>query len=52
MLPVTVVMTALNAEASIQGAVESVLDQDYPNLELVVIDDGSTDGTNEILARS
>ena len=51
MLPVTVVMTALNAEASIQGAVESVLDQDYPNLELVVIDDGSTDGTNEILAR-
>jgi glycosyltransferase involved in cell wall biosynthesis len=51
MLPVTVVMTALNAEASIQGAVESVLNQDYSNLELVVIDDGSTDGTNEILAR-
>ena len=46
---VSVVMTAHNAEDTIEAAIESVLMQDYPNLEVVVCDDASTDRTWSIL---
>jgi glycosyltransferase involved in cell wall biosynthesis len=46
---VSVVMTAHNSEGSIEAAIESVLMQDYPNLEVVVCDDASTDRTWSIL---
>ncbi|MBK1682248.1 glycosyltransferase family 2 protein [Rhodoferax fermentans] len=42
---VSVILPAYNALAHIAQAVDSVLNQDYANLELLVIDDGSTDGT-------
>ncbi|WP_189082674.1 glycosyltransferase family 2 protein [Mangrovihabitans endophyticus] len=35
----------------IETCVRSIVDSDYDNLEVIVIDDGSTDGTTEILAR-
>lgn len=47
---VTVVMPAFNAEATITQAIESVLAQSYEHIELIVIDDGSCDGTPEILS--
>lgn len=46
---VSVVMTANNSEDTIEAAIESVLMQDYPNLEVVVCDDASTDRTWSIL---
>ncbi len=42
---VSVVMPVWNEERSIAGAVRSVLAQSVPDLELLVIDGGSTDGT-------
>lgn len=46
---VSVVMPCLNSENTISEAVASVLTQDYKNLELIVIDDGSTDRSLTIL---
>jgi glycosyltransferase involved in cell wall biosynthesis len=46
---VSVVIPCWNAESWISRAIQSVLDQDYPNLEIFVIDDGSTDNSLEIV---
>ncbi len=46
---VTVIMPAYNAEKYISEAIASVLAQDYTELELIVIDDGSSDATCRIV---
>ncbi len=46
---VSVVMPVYNAEAFIARAIRSVLQQTYTHFELLVIDDGSTDNSLEIL---
>src|SRR5690242_15019350 len=46
---VTVVTPSYNMAAFLGEAIESVLAQDYPHLELIVMDGGSTDGTAELL---
>jgi glycosyltransferase involved in cell wall biosynthesis len=46
---VSVIMPAYNTARYIREAIDSVLEQDYPCKELIVIDDGSTDGTVEVL---
>lgn len=47
---IAVVLPVLNGEAYLAEAVRSVLDQTFTDFELVVVDDGSTDRTAEILA--
>jgi len=47
---VSVIIPAYNAAAHITETIESVLIQNYRNFELVVIDDGSTDNTKDIIA--
>lgn len=46
---VTVLMPAYNAEAYIAEAIESVLLQSFGDFELLIVNDGSTDGTVEII---
>jgi len=48
---ITVVTVCLNAAASIEATLRSVLAQDYPNLEYIVVDGGSTDGTVGLIRR-
>lgn len=47
---VSVIMPAYNAEKFIEEAISSVLAQSVSNWELIVIDDGSQDGTQQIVA--
>ena len=46
---VSIVMPTYNAVKYIQGAVESVLRQTYTDWELLIVDDGSTDGTEQMI---
>jgi glycosyltransferase involved in cell wall biosynthesis len=46
---VSVLMAAFNAERFIREAVDSVLSQNFASLELVVVNDGSSDGTAGML---
>lgn len=46
---ISVCIPARNEERNIRTCVEAVLNQDYPNLEVIVLDDRSTDSTLEIL---
>lgn len=48
---ISVIMPAYNAERYIEQAINSVVDQIYPNWELIVIDDGSTDSTALIVKK-
>jgi hypothetical protein len=47
---ISVVMSVFNGERFLREAMESILNQSFRDFELIVIDDGSTDGSAEILS--
>lgn len=48
---VSIVIPAYNHARYLDEAIRSVLQQDYPQVELLVLDDGSTDGTRAVLEK-
>lgn len=48
---VTAIVTAYNAERYLPRCIDSILAQTYPNVRIVVVDDGSTDRTREVARR-
>jgi cellulose synthase/poly-beta-1,6-N-acetylglucosamine synthase-like glycosyltransferase/peptidoglycan/xylan/chitin deacetylase (PgdA/CDA1 family) len=49
--PVSVIVPAYNEAKGIEKAVSSLSASDYPTFEVIVVDDGSTDGTGELVDR-
>lgn len=50
-MKLSIVTLSFNQAPYLERALESVLGQDYPDVEYIVIDPGSTDGSRDILAR-
>ena len=48
---ISIVMPAYNQVRFIERSILSVLNQDYPNLQFIIMDGGSTDGTADIIRK-
>ncbi len=48
---ISVIMPAYRAEKTVEQAIRSALSQSWQNLELIIVDDGSDDGTVEVIRR-
>ncbi len=48
---ITLITVCFQAEDYLENCIQSVLQQNYPNIEYIIIDGGSTDGTSDIIRR-
>lgn len=50
-MKVSIITVVYNAEHTVAGAIESVLSQDYKNIEYIIVDGASTDGTLNVVKK-
>src|SRR3569832_673047 len=48
-MKVSIITPAYNQACILEETIKNVLDQDYPEIEYIVLDDGSTDNTAEVI---
>ena len=48
-IPVSVIIPAYNEAACITETIEALFEEDYPNLEIIVVDDGSNDNMESLV---
>ena len=51
-MKISIVTVCLNSAATISDTLQSIADQDYPDIEHIIVDGASTDGTQAIIAAS
>ena len=49
---ISIVTVTYNCKGILQKTIDSVVGQDYPNMEYVIIDGASTDGTLDVIKRN
>lgn len=50
-MKVSIITSSFNRASTIEGAIKSVLEQDYPNVEYIIVDGASKDGSLEIIKK-
>lgn len=50
-IPVSVIIPAYNEAACITETIDALFEEDYPNLEIIVVDDGSNDNTESLVVK-
>jgi glycosyltransferase involved in cell wall biosynthesis len=48
---ISIIIATYNARLSIEKTIESIINQSYTNFELIIIDGGSTDGTQKVIEK-
>lgn len=50
-MKVSIITSCFNRASTLEGAIKSVLDQDYPDIEYIIVDGASKDGTLDIIKK-
>lgn len=51
MIKISFVVTVYNKEKTLERCLNSIINQTYDNYEIIIIDDGSTDSSSDIIKR-